>query len=166
MPKTKKSNTKKSNTKKSNTKKSNTKKENKKGNTRKSRVKSTKLPQKEAVVLIYANWCPHCQSMKPEWEDMKEQLGSNIETIEIEDSDLDKYTQIQNIEDNRLDNENIEISGYPTIFKITNRHADYYKGGRTSNEMIEWVNGSNNGGYNKQKYRIKSKSIKRKSIKR
>ena len=40
-------------------------------------VKTVKpLPEPEdTIVLIYANWCPHCQSMKPQWNKLKNQLG-------------------------------------------------------------------------------------------
>ena len=95
MPKTKTNNKKKGNTRK----KTNNMK---KGKTIKSTRKTKQVPKDEAVVLIHANWCPHCQTMKPEWNEMKNKLGSIIETIEIEDSDSDKDIKIMDIENNKL----------------------------------------------------------------
>lgn len=160
MPKTKTNNKKKGNTRK----KTNNMK---KGKTIKSTRKTKQVPKDEAVVLIHANWCPHCQTMKPEWNEMKNKLGSIIETIEIEDSDSDKDIKIMDIENNRLQNERVEIAGYPTIFKIKNGHAVYYGGNRTLDDMYAWVT-EKSGGYNKSKirssnkskYRIKSSKLK------
>lgn len=121
------------------------------------------LPEpEETIVLIYANWCPHCQSMKPQWNELKNQLGSTIETIEIEDSDFDKDIKLRNIENNKLNGEKIEVYGYPTMFKIKNGRADYYGGNRTASEMYNWVKGNISGGYSKSKIRKSNFSIKSK----
>ena len=137
------------------TKKSNkTKKEKKTKQEKKTKDEST-------IVLMYANWCPHCQTMKPEWNEMKNRLGMDIETIEIEDSDFDKDTKIRDIEDNKLKGEHIEIMGYPTMFKVHNGHTDYYGGSRTASEMIKWAK-SHKGGYVKSKIRAVNRSIRSK----
>lgn len=127
-------------------------------------IKTVKpLPEPEdTVVLIYANWCPHCQAMKPEWNELKNQLGSTVETIEIEESDFDKDMKLQNIENQKLNGEKIEVYGYPTMFKIHNGHADYYGGNRTATEMYTWVKGNISGGYSKSKIRKSNLSIKSK----
>ena len=136
------------------------KKENK---TKKATTKSNKKKPKDesTIVLVYANWCPHCQTMKPEWNEMKNRLGMDIETIEIEDSDFDKDTKIRDIEDNKLKGEHIEIMGYPTMFKVHNGHTDYYGGSRTASEMIKWAK-SHNGGYVKSKIKKTNRSIRSK----
>jgi len=135
----------------------------KKANKTKKATKSNKKKTKDesTIVLIYANWCPHCQTMKPEWNEMKNRLGMDIETIEIEDSDFDKDTKIRDIEDNKLKGEHIEIMGYPTMFKVHNGHTDYYGGSRTASEMIKWAK-SHNGGYVKSKIKKTNRSIRSK----
>ena len=124
-------------------------------------VKPLSEPE-DTVVLIYANWCPHCQAMKPEWNELKNQLGSTAETIEIEDSDFDKDIKLHNIENQKLNGDKIQIYGYPTMFKIHNGHADYYGGNRTATEMYNWVKGNISGGYSKSKIRKSNLSIKSK----
>ena len=136
-----------------------TKKENKTKKAKKSNKKKTK--DESTIVLIYANWCPHCQTMKPEWNEMKNRLGMDIETIEIEDSDFDKDMKIRDIEDNKLKGEHIEIMGYPTMFKVHNGHTDYYNGSRNASDMITWAK-SHNGGYVKSKIRAANRSIRSK----
>ena len=134
-----------------------------KGSKSKTAKSKKSLPKKEdAVVLIYANWCPHCQTMKPEWNEMKNRLSSGIEIIEIEDSDFDKDIKISNIENTKLNGEKIEVYGYPTMLKIHGGRADYYSGSRNSTDMYNWVKNTI-GGYSKSKIRKqnRSKSIKK-----
>jgi len=127
-------------------------------------VKTVKpIPEPEdTVVLIYANWCPHCQAMKPEWNELRNQLGHTVETIEIEDSYFDKDMKLHNIENQKLNGEKIEVYGYPTMFKIHNGHIDYYGGNRTASEMYNWVKGNISGGYSKSKIRKSNLNIKSK----
>ena len=134
-----------------------------KGNKTKKATQSNKKKANDesTIVLVYANWCSHCKAMKPEWNEMKNRLGMDIETIEIEDSDFDKDMKIRDIEDNKLKGEHIEIIGYPTIFKVHNGHADYYGGSRTASDMTKWAK-AHKGGYIKSKFRTANRSIRSK----
>lgn len=57
---------------------------------------SKKLPEikqrlgGKAVVLVWASWCPHCISMKPDWNNFKRTVRSDITIIEIESQNLEK----------------------------------------------------------------------------
>jgi thiol-disulfide isomerase/thioredoxin len=57
---------------------------------------SKKLPEikqrlgGKAVVLVWASWCPHCISMKPDWNYFKRTVRSDITIIEIESQNLEK----------------------------------------------------------------------------
>ena len=145
-----------------NTSKKATKTTKSKGSKSKTAKSKKNLPKKEeAVVLIYANWCPHCQTMKPEWNEMKNRIGTDIETIEIEDSDFDKDMKLQDIENSRLNGEHVNIIGYPTMFKIQNGHADYYGGSRNASDMINWAK-TYTGGYVKSKIKAMNRSIRTK----
>jgi len=145
-----------------NNKKSKAKSNKKKGSKTKTKKRTnTQKENKNAIVLVYADWCTYCRQMKPEWNEMKNRLGANIETIEIEDSDFDKDMKIRDIEDRKLNGEQLEILGYPTMFKIHNGRADYYGGNRTVDAMTEWAN-SRDGGYIKSKIRTTNRSIRSK----
>lgn len=144
-------------------KKTKVKTNSKKGSKTKTKTKTkkrtnTQNANKNAIVLVYADWCGHCNQMKPEWNEMKNRLGANIETIEIEDSDFDKEMKIRELEDRKLKGEKLEILGYPTMFKIQNGRADYYGGNRTADAMTEWAK-SRVGGYIKSKVRTTNRSI-------
>jgi len=46
--------------------------------------------QKNTVLFVNANWCGHCQSFKPQWEQFKTSMGSKVNFMEIESTALGK----------------------------------------------------------------------------
>uniref|UniRef100_A0A6C0JRF9 Thioredoxin domain-containing protein n=1 Tax=viral metagenome TaxID=1070528 RepID=A0A6C0JRF9_9ZZZZ len=115
-------------------------------NTRKITTNKTekKKPQIVTIGLIYANWCGHCQSLKPEWKKMKYNLMKTptfkrgyYKFIEIEDSDKSKDLKINSI-NTHLTGEKLSANGYPTIFKIHGGKLHYYNGNRTAIELQNW----------------------------
>ena len=97
--------------------------------------------KKMLIGKVYANWCGHCQSLKPEWLKMKKDLKSKmrkmgylIEFVEIEEQEQDKLAEFKQ----RFPN--LQINGYPTIFKNGGSgELEYYQGERTANEMGNWL---------------------------
>ncbi len=85
------------------------------------------------VVLYYANWCPHCQMMKPEWNKFTEQMKSNqdINVAEIESEYLDK------VDPSHKSN----IAGFPSIISCNNgKKITDFSGPRTSQEITSFAN--------------------------
>jgi len=114
------------------------------------------------VGLIYANWCGHCQALKPEWQKMKSNMNKgNYQFHEIEDSDKLKDYKINKI-NKKIRNGKLSANGYPTIFKVKGGNIEYYGGERTSDQMGGFFVGDNKmvGGrklnYSKRRYRINS----------
>jgi thiol-disulfide isomerase/thioredoxin len=109
--------------------------------------KTKKNHQPKGVVtvgLIYANWCGHCQSLKPEWQTMKNSIikspsykGGQYKFTEIEDSDELKDSKINEI-NTTLKGGTLSANGYPTIFKISGGKISYYQGNRSANELRKW----------------------------
>ena len=121
---------------------------------------------KGAVVigLIYANWCGHCQQLKPTWEELKKRIMNDYDNqftvVEIEADQADKSEQLAKLEQ-QLDGEKIQANGYPTIVKLDGGKANYYGGSRELNNLLSWATGSNDlmgavGGYSKEKRSRKS----------
>ena len=93
------------------------------------------------VGLIYANWCGHCQALKPEWKNMKKELrGTDCQYLEIEDSDHHKDRKIAHV-NSRLKTGKLAIEGYPTVFRIKNGVLEYYQGTRAASAMAQWFKG-------------------------
>jgi thiol-disulfide isomerase/thioredoxin len=84
------------------------------------------------IGLIYANWCGHCQALKPEWNTFKnnlkmdKKLASKCGIFEVEDSDSLKDFKIKKIS-KKVKGGELRIDGFPTLFKISGGNIEYYK---------------------------------------
>ena len=111
------------------------------GGTRKFRKTVKNAGPAMTVGLIYANWCGHCNALKPEWKKMKQGMrGSNCQYLEIEDSDPHKDRKIAHV-NSRLKGGKLVANGYPTVFKIKGGQIDYYQGERTASALQQWFKG-------------------------
>jgi thiol-disulfide isomerase/thioredoxin len=96
------------------------------------------------VCKIYANWCGHCQDLKPVWAELKNLMSpnKNVAMIEIEESEMqEKMGKLKNI-----CKKDINVNGFPTIVKICdkgNKHrkpiVEYYEGERSVNALRAWI---------------------------
>lgn len=84
------------------------------------------------MLLIFANWCGHCQRFKPTFNELCKQLGDEFSCTSIEDSNLD---------DNDLKTA-FDFKGYPTI-KFFDQNGkiigDYNKGDRSKQAMLDHI---------------------------
>jgi thiol-disulfide isomerase/thioredoxin len=118
------------------------------------------------VGLLHADWCRHCQTMKPEWDKMVTGMNHHVKSgiitvIEIEDKDPQKGAKLKQI-NSRLPKGHhpFEPTGYPTIFK---QHTDgtliKYQGPRDKTSMRKWFLGNDIvGGFQYKKSRSRSRS--------
>ena len=125
--------------KKSSSKKHN-KKQNKKQNKKVNNYKILEIPNNDSpsdldnmfkdglwIVLYYADWCPHCVHMKPEWEQLKkENLPINI--VDIESTALNDINIPKDIE------------GFPTVDLFSNGNKiDTLMGERNLYNMMNMI---------------------------
>lgn len=124
--------------------KKNNKKKAKKNTPKNMRFKDIKDDIKQPkLVLIYAEWCGHCQAMKPNWEEMKTDLiNDNIygpnDIIEIESNEQEE--ELPKINHLVTNGSKINVNGYPTMGKIIDGGFKQYLGGRTTMELLNWAN--------------------------
>jgi hypothetical protein len=112
-----------------------------KSNKKKSRVTAKKYNKPIIVGLIHADWCGHCQTLMPVWEEMVNSMKGNklFHIIKIESSDADKDTRIAHINSKlSKDSPKLEANGFPTIFKIKNGKLEYYDKERQADIMRKW----------------------------
>jgi len=93
---------------------------------------------KIGIVLIYADWCGHCQALRPVWDKMIEQIDENkYDVIEInsdnQDEGIDKLKSKYQLDD-------VQVNGYPTIGSIKNNQFSPYNSERNIEELMKWAN--------------------------
>ena len=86
------------------------------------------------VILYYANWCPHCNSMKPDWEkfvDRYKSSSSNINVAEVESEYLGMTGE----------QHKSNVEGFPTIISCNrgNKTANF-AGPRTTQDIDKFAN--------------------------
>lgn len=75
-----------------------------------------KADKRAEILFFFAEWCPHCQSAKPEWEKFKSEYesttvnGWKLHMKEIDCSDPDAQTE-KIIDD-------YDVEGFPTILMV------------------------------------------------
>jgi thiol-disulfide isomerase/thioredoxin len=136
---------------------------------------SPQYKQPTIIGLIYANWCGHCQQLKPTWDKLKKHITNNYNKdftiVEIEADQPDKSEQITKLEQH-LDGKKIETDGYPTIIKLMGGKVDYYGGNREFADLDAWVTTGglavkdSVGGYNVSKQISKHRKLKLQHINR
>jgi thiol-disulfide isomerase/thioredoxin len=91
---------------------------------------------KPSFALFYADWCPHCKNVKPDWERLMQdkELTSKC-SIEMYECSKDEYKELA---------EKLGIQGYPTFKFFPTGIVNYsnnidYNGGRTLNDFKAFV---------------------------
>jgi thiol-disulfide isomerase/thioredoxin len=108
------------------------------------------------IILYYANWCPHCQTMKPEWNKFSETVKNNksVNVAEVESEFMDAIGP----------EHKANVQGFPTIVgcREGKKIADY-TGPRTSDDMIKFTNDNNKTNHINNLLRKTMRKIKIKS---
>jgi len=82
------------------------------------------------MIVVYAKWCGHCQSMFETWKELASKVDGKAKVYVIEASD---YTDK-------------DISGYPSMRIVKNGKAKNYEGGRSTEELSSALLGNSLGG--------------------
>jgi thiol-disulfide isomerase/thioredoxin len=105
------------------------------------------VSQKKPVIIGLAHWnnCGHCQAMKPDWETMKSRIHSDnslknmVTFMEIEKDDNNANEKLAEINSDLVECNPIVINGYPTMFCKRENYVQQYGGGRSADELTNWV---------------------------
>jgi thiol-disulfide isomerase/thioredoxin len=89
------------------------------------------------MMLFYVDWCPHCKTAKPEWENLKS---------EYEGKNINGYTLVfteYNCTSESAENEELmnkyKIEGYPTIKLLKDNQVVEYDAKPTKSTMEQFL---------------------------
>lgn len=99
-------------------------------------------PTETTFTMYYADWCPHCQSAKPDFKEMIEKNGGVVEV-------KGKRCKIQMIspEEQPEAVKGKDIKGFPTfLLETTDGQTFEYKGSRSTDGYLAFINEKLGGG--------------------
>ena len=94
--------------------------------------------------MVYADWCPHCQSVKPQMQQFSDDVSAGKQlkgkgvSVHLVNGDPPKGT-----EPDPLLKTLPEVKGFPSFFLLDSKSgsATPYEGPREVSAMIEWIKG-------------------------
>ena len=100
--------------------------------------KNTNSNKTANLMLFYVDWCPHCKTAKPEWEELKSQYeGKNINGYNIIFTEYNCTNETAET-DELMDKYKIE--GYPTIKLVKDNQVIEYDAKPTKSTMEQFLN--------------------------
>jgi len=90
------------------------------------------------MLLFYVDWCPHCKTAKPEWEQMKEEFdGKQINGYTLVFTEYNCTNETPEIEELM---DKYKIDGYPTIKLVKDNQVIEYDAKPTKSTMTQFLN--------------------------
>jgi protein disulfide-isomerase-like protein len=82
------------------------------------------------MLLVYADWCGHCKSLKPIWTQASSEINKESQKMFMVNCGGDSDNEKKIMKDYSID-------GFPTILIFNNgKYVKNYSGGRTKEDLI------------------------------
>ena len=90
------------------------------------------------IMLFSVDWCPHCKTAKPEWQQVKTEMdGKNVNGYKL------MFTEV-NCTEESTENEKLmntyKIQGYPTIKLIKDGQVVEFDAKPTKSSLLQFLN--------------------------
>jgi thioredoxin-like negative regulator of GroEL len=85
---------------------------------------------KPGMLLVWAEWCPHCINFKPVYKELSNRLTNKFPCMSIEEQQINGSVQRA-----------LNVSSYPSIyfFDKNGKVIDRYTGNRSQNDMLKHI---------------------------
>ena len=80
--------------------------------------------KKGLFVFFFADWCGHCKTFRPKWEDFKKSTNDYI-FIDIEETNIPGNVFNPRVTQKLTEHAKSKIRGFPTILFITSNNGEY-----------------------------------------
>ena len=99
----------------------------------------TNGPAKQAELLMfYADWCPHCKTAKPAWNEVAEEYqNKTINGYKVIFNDINCTNETDEVE--KMMNQ-YKVEGFPTIKMIKDGQVIEYDAKPTKETLVEFLN--------------------------
>jgi len=93
----------------------------------------TEKPSVKELILYYANWCPHCKPVVPEFK----KLAPNGEVVV---NGVPVKVSVFEVSENKEKHEAANVTGYPTIkYCDTDGTTSEYRGKRNADAFLDYL---------------------------
>jgi len=83
------------------------------------------MPKKKGLfVFFFADWCGHCKTFRPKWEDFKKSTNE-YDYIDIEETNIPGVVFNPKVTQKITEHAKSKIRGFPTILFVTSNNGDY-----------------------------------------
>jgi len=90
------------------------------------------------IILFYADWCPHCKTAKPEWEQVKaEYNGKLVNGYTLVFNEVNCTTESPEVE--KMMN-TYKVEGFPTIKLIKDNQVVDFDAKPTKSSLTQFIN--------------------------
>jgi thiol-disulfide isomerase/thioredoxin len=90
------------------------------------------------LMLFYVDWCPHCKTAKPDWDEVKTQFqNKTINGYKVIFTEINCTTETEEVE--KLMNK-FKVEGYPTIKLIKDGQVIEYDAKPSKDTLIQFLN--------------------------
>jgi len=90
------------------------------------------------LMLFYVDWCPHCKTAKPDWEEVKTEFqNKTINGYHVIFTEINCTTESEEVE--KLMNK-YKVEGFPTIKLIKDGQVIEYDAKPTKDTLIQFLN--------------------------
>ena len=90
------------------------------------------------LMLFYVDWCPHCKTAKPIWEQVKKEYeGKNVNGYNLIFTDIDCTTESPDVE--KMMN-TYKIEGFPTIKMLKEGQVIEFDAKPTKSNIEKFIN--------------------------
>ena len=99
---------------------------------------STSSGKEAEIIMFYTDWCPHCKTAKPEWEQVKAEFqGKQIKGYTVIFTEVNCTNESPDVE--KMIN-TYKVEGYPTIKLIKDNQVIDYDAKPTKATLTQFLN--------------------------